>query len=172
MVSDRKSERSASFEKSRTRGRFCRWSCCLEAHYHGDTVLCSFGPEREYLLAYMEGLTLESRDLLRDGFGANLIELSAPDAAIYAANSFQLDHNGALYLFLPEGVSGDLLRKVRERSVQPVTVNVSEFLAKGGGSIKCMILDLGPTSEQPGDPEAVAFRAARAYQRVYAAKGI
>src|SRR5690349_20769140 len=29
----------------------------LEAHYHGDTVLCSFGPHREFLMAYLEGLT-------------------------------------------------------------------------------------------------------------------
>jgi hypothetical protein len=44
-------------------------------------------------------------------------------------------------------------------------MDVSEFLAKGGGSIKCMILDLGPSSEQP--PEAVRFRSERAYQKVY-----
>jgi len=139
----------------------------LEAHYHGDTVLCSFGPEREFLLAYMEGLAPESRKRLKDAFGANLIELSERDAAIYAANSFQLDHEGALHLFLPDGVSDELIRKIRERSVEPVTVNVSEFLAKGGGSIKCMILDLGPTSEQPNDPVAVKFRIERSYRRVY-----
>jgi len=35
---------------------------CLEAHYHGDTVLCSFGPRREFVLAYMDGLTRQSRE--------------------------------------------------------------------------------------------------------------
>lgn len=140
---------------------------CLEAHYHGDTVLCSFGPEREFVLAYMDGLTPESRKRLSDAFGSSLIELSERDAALYAANSFQLDRDGALYLFLPEGASDDLMRKIRERSVEPVTVDVSEFLAKGGGSIKCMVLDLGPSAEQPADPAAVKFRAARSYERVY-----
>ena len=139
---------------------------CLEAHYHGDTVICSFGPEREFLLAYMKGIAAASRSALKDAFGVNLIELADRDAAIYAANSFQLDHNGALYLFMPEGVSGELLSEVRRRSVEPVTVNVSEFLAKGGGSIKCMILDLGPAAEQPA--AAIAFRAERSYRRVYA----
>ena len=141
---------------------------CLEAHYHGDTVLCSFGPEREFLLAYMNGIAPASRSALKDAFGVNLIELADRDAAIYAANSFQLDddHNGALHLFMPEGVSGELLSEVRRRSVEPVTVNVSEFLAKGGGSIKCMILDLGPVAEQPS--AAIAFRAERSYRRVYA----
>jgi len=44
---------------------------------------------------------------------------------------------------MPEGVSENLLAQIRERDVTPVTVNVSEFLKKGGGSVKCMIGDLG-----------------------------
>jgi N-dimethylarginine dimethylaminohydrolase len=138
---------------------------CLEAYYHGDTVLCSFGPHREFLLAYLEGLTAPSRERLRQEFDGNLIALSGRDAALYAANSFQVDHNDKLYLFMPEGVSDELLNEVRRRSVEPVLTDVSEFLAKGGGSIKCMILDLGPSSEQP--PEAVRFRSEHAYQTVY-----
>jgi N-dimethylarginine dimethylaminohydrolase len=139
----------------------------LEAHYHGDTVLCSFGPKREFLLAYMEGLTAASRERLRHEFGRGLIELSEPDAAIYAANSFQSDLNGKWYLFMPEGVSDELLRSVRDRGVEPVLANVTEFLNKGGGSIKCMILDLGPSAEQPSEPAAIAFRAERSYGRLF-----
>lgn len=142
---------------------------CLEAHYHGDTVLCSFGPRREFVLAYMEGLTRASRARMYEAFGRNLIGLSEHDAALYAANSFQTDCDGRLFLFMPEGVSEELLREVSDRMVEPVLVNVSEFLAKGGGSIKCMILDLGPTSEQPHDLAAVRFRAERSYQRLFAA---
>lgn len=141
---------------------------CLEAHYHGDTVLCSFGARREHLLAYMEGMTAASRERLRAEFGGNLIELAKSDAALYAANSFQVDHEGALYLFMPRGVSDALLAAVRERGVEPVVVDVSEFLAKGGGSVKCMILDLGPSSEQPDEPAAVEFRAERAYEVIFA----
>ena len=139
----------------------------LEAHYHGDTVLCSFGPEREFLLAYMDGLTEPSRAQLRKEFAGNLIELSHHDAALYAANSFQVDNHGKLYLFMPEGVGPELIGQVRARSVEPVLVNVSEFLAKGGGSIKCMILDLGPSDQQPQAPDAAAFRARRAYQALF-----
>jgi N-dimethylarginine dimethylaminohydrolase len=142
---------------------------CQEAYYHGDTVLCSFGPRREYLLAYLDGLTPPSRELLRRQFGRNLIPLSREDAAIYAANSFQTDYEGRLYLFMPEGVSDQLLGEVRTRSMLPVLINVSEFLAKGGGSIKCMILDLGPTSEQPADPVAAKFRQSRSYQYLFGA---
>ncbi len=137
----------------------------LEAHYHGDTVLCSFGPERRFLLGYMEGLVPPSRDVLRAKFRDHLIELSERDAALYAANAFQTDFEGRLFLFLPQGVSESLLAAVRERGVEPVTVDVSEFLAKGGGSIKCMILDLGPSTEQP--QAGAWFRAARSYRRLY-----
>jgi hypothetical protein len=143
---------------------------CLEAHYHGDTVLCSFGAEREFLLAYMGGLTMNSRERLREAFGGRLIELSEHDAALYAANSFQIDDRGRFHLFMPEGVSRELINEVRTRSVEPVLINVSEFLAKGGGSVKCMILDLGPRDQQPSEPAAVAFRAERSYERAFSAQ--
>ena len=140
---------------------------CLEAHYHGDTVLCSFGSRRQFLLAYMEGLTAPSRERLRLEFRGNLIELAESDATLYAANSFQVDYQDRLFLFMPEGVSEDLLTRVRERGVEPVLVDVSEFLAKGGGSVKCMILDLGPSNEQPDERAAVEFRAKRSYGLLY-----
>jgi len=140
---------------------------CLEAYYHGDTLLCSFGPERQFLMAYMEGLTTESRSRLVHEFGGNLLELSAEDAALYAANSFQTDFEGRFYLFMPEGVSQNLIEAVRERGVEPITIEVSEFLAKGGGSVKCMILDLGQTADLPNDPAAVAFRAERNYLKLF-----
>ena len=141
---------------------------CLEAHYHGDTVLCSFGAEREFLLAFMAGLTMRSRERLRAEFSNRLIELSESDAALYAANSFQVDKDGRLYLFMPEGISHELIDQIRARSVEPVLINVSEFLAKGGGSIKCMILDLGLRDQQSDLPAAAAFRAERSYERVFA----
>jgi N-dimethylarginine dimethylaminohydrolase len=141
---------------------------CLEAHYHGDTVLCSFGKRREFVLGYMPGLTPPSRERLRAEFGRDLIELSERDGALYAANSFQTDFDGRPYLFMPAGVSDTLLGQVRERGVEPVVVDVSEFLAKGGGSVKCMILDLGPSGEQPHeDPAAAEFRSERSYQRLF-----
>lgn len=140
----------------------------LEAHYHGDTVLCSFGPQREYLLAYMEGLTARSRAILRESFGPKLLTLSVPDAQLYAANSFQVAHQGKLYMFMPEGISDTLIKQVRERGIEPVLMDVSEFLAKGGGSIKCMILDLGPSSEQPQSAAAIEFRRERSYRNLFA----
>jgi N-dimethylarginine dimethylaminohydrolase len=45
---------------------------------------------------------------------------------------------------MPDGLSDRLLGQIRDRGVHPLTVDVSEFLKKGGGSVKCMIGDLGP----------------------------
>jgi N-dimethylarginine dimethylaminohydrolase len=122
----------------------------LEAHYHGDTALCAFGPQREYLLAWKPAIEAESWERLRETFGERLLELGDGDAARYAANAFTYTpcgQHGATresFLFLPGGVSDALLAQLRERGVTPVTIDVSEFLKKGGGSVKCMIGDLGP----------------------------
>ncbi|MGA8640284.1 dimethylarginine dimethylaminohydrolase family protein [Candidatus Binatus sp.] len=140
---------------------------CLEAHYHGDTVLCSFGPRREFVLAHMDGLTRQSGEELRNAFASNLVELQAADAALYAANSFQVEYQGKYYLFMPLGVGETLCQQIRERGVEPVLIDVSEFLAKGGGSIKCMILDLGPSADQPKGAEAASFRAQRSYGQLF-----
>jgi N-dimethylarginine dimethylaminohydrolase len=115
----------------------------LEAHYHGDTALCAFGPERRYLLAYRRAIDPSDWKPLEDRFGDDLIPLSEPDAQRYAANSFTLAQGIDSYLVMPAGVSNELLAQVQERGTTPITVDVSEFLKKGGGSVKCMIGDLG-----------------------------
>jgi hypothetical protein len=68
---------------------------------------------------------------------------------------------------MPLGVSDELCAQVRAHGVEPVLVDVSEFLAKGGGSIKCMILDLGPSDELPNDTAATTFRAERQYDHLF-----
>jgi N-dimethylarginine dimethylaminohydrolase len=114
-----------------------------EAYYHGDTCLCAFGPERRYLLAYLPALSPEGVTLLKSRFGDDLVPLDDADAATYAANSFALDHDGEPLLVMPEGISRDLERAVGARHTRVVKVDVSEFKKKGGGSVKCMIGDLG-----------------------------
>jgi N-dimethylarginine dimethylaminohydrolase len=122
-----------------------RFELVLEAHYHGDTALCAFGPRREHLLAYVEALAPGDRARLVQCFGDDtVIPLEDADARRYAANSYTLSTGGESFLVMPGGVSERLLDQIRERGVTPVVVDVSEFLKKGGGSVKCMIGDLGP----------------------------
>jgi N-dimethylarginine dimethylaminohydrolase len=120
-----------------------------EAHYHGDTALCGFGPGRRFLLAFRLAMTPEAWDTLRAAFGDRLLELDEEDAVLYAANSFTLTQGGESFLVMPAGVSERLQSQVAERGVKPIPVDVSEFLKKGGGSVKCMIGDLGPVREEP-----------------------
>ena len=115
----------------------------LEAHYHGDTALCAFGPKREHLLVYRQALAPQSFERLLAAFGPALVELGEADAQRYAANSFTLSQDGESRLVMPAGLSARLHDAIRERGVEPIPVDVSEFLKKGGGSVKCMIGDLG-----------------------------
>jgi len=112
-----------------------------EAFYHGDTVFASFGPHREFLLAYSQGIRPEGRKLL--GGNPRVIWISESDALRFAANSFQIIRKGECVLFMPEGISVELYREIEKREVRVVRIDVSEFYEKGGGSVKCMIGDLG-----------------------------
>jgi N-dimethylarginine dimethylaminohydrolase len=140
---------------------------CDEAYYHGDTALCAFGPERCFLLAYLDALVPAATDRLQTLLQDELIPLSTADAALYAANSFTLTRDGKHYLFMPAGISEALQNQVRERGVEPVMIEVSEFLRKGGGAVKCMIGDLGPDDESGLTPEQRAFRHERDYQTLF-----
>ncbi len=127
-----------------------RFELVLEAHYHGDTALCAFGARREHLLAYRAALAPEQWPRLVELFGDALIEIPEDDARRYAANSFTFTPGGGgaeSFLVMPGGLSDALLGRIRERAVTPVLVDVSEFLKKGGGSVKCMIGDLGAVLE-------------------------
>ncbi len=114
-----------------------------ERYYHGDTCLCCFGPGRRSLLAYLPALDPSAATMLHQTFGERLIPLDDPDAEIYAANSFHLETEDGVFLVMPEGITSGLRDAVRAHGVQVLEVDVSEFLKKGGGSVKCMIGDLG-----------------------------
>jgi N-dimethylarginine dimethylaminohydrolase len=121
-----------------------------ETHYHGDTVLCAFGNDqqestalRPYLMAYMDGLDAAAGTQLKNDYGSRLIPLSDIDAFSYAANSFQFVRDGQVHLVMHNHVSKELQSTIRSLHVELILVDVSEFLKKGGGSVKCMIGDLG-----------------------------
>ena len=118
-----------------------------EAYYHGDTVLCAMGQKLEYLMVYPQGLTPASLNKLKSDFTGKLMYLSQRDAALFAANSFYVDAGEDQFLFCPPGLSQELLHAVQGLSIKPVPIDVSEFFQKGGGSVKCMLCDLGPGAE-------------------------
>ena len=113
-------------------------------YYHGDTSLFAFGPHREYLLCYLDAIDPDSQTRLKKFLGKRLIPLNRPDAENFVANSFQLDTPQGPHLLLPQGVSEEVARRVSSQGYAYTRVDVSEFFSKGGGSIKCLICDLGP----------------------------
>lgn len=117
-----------------------------EAHYHGDTVLCPFGPHRENLLAFLPGLSDDARSALRARFKDRLVPLSREDGRRFAANSFQVDApyfgEEVPVLLMPDGLTSGLYETIRARGVIPCPLDVSEFLETGGGAVKCLVLDL------------------------------
>jgi N-dimethylarginine dimethylaminohydrolase len=113
-------------------------------YYHGDTCLFAFGPERGHLFAYLQALGRESQLELKRRFGRKLHPLSKADAEAFAANGFQMDTPEGPHVLLPQGVSRDVTDRVAALGLGCTTVDVSEFFRKGGGSIKCLLCDLGP----------------------------
>ena len=117
-----------------------------ERYYHGDTCLCSFGSGRAHLMVYASVIHPSALSVLEKSFGDRLVGLGEDDAAIYAANSFAFERDGEPHLVMPHGISSRLSDEIRDHGVQVITVDVSEFYKKGGGSVKCMIGDLGEIS--------------------------
>ena len=141
-------ESLAEIEAIRSLGRdVLRIRLVDERYYHGDTCLCSFGRERELLLAYPRVIEPASLATLREALGDKLIEIGDDDAAIYAANSFAFTREGTPFLVMPKGITSSLHGEVTDRGVEILSADVSEFHKKGGGSVKCMIGDLGEISD-------------------------
>ena len=88
-------------------------------------------------------LAPESAERLRSSFGDRLLPIGDADAAIYAANSFAFLRDGIPHMVMPRGISSALEDRIRALGVALETVDVSEFYKKGGGSLKCMVGDLG-----------------------------
>lgn len=137
-----------------------------ETYYHGDTVFCSFGPRREFLLAYLSRISKLGVEQLQATFGADLIPLKESDGEKFAANSFYAETEKGKFLVMPEGLSRELIRRIEEIGVTPISVEVSEFMDKGGGAVKCMVCTLGQMElDDPSQPEEVRrFRREHLYK--------
>lgn len=136
-----------------------------EAHYHGDTVFCGFGPRRKFLLACLSKISRPGAQQLQAAFKENLIPLGEEDGEKFAANSFYVETEKGKFLVMPEGLSHELMDQIEKRGVAPIFVNVSEFFNKGGGSVKCMVCDLGIMDiDEPSQSEEVRrFRKERLF---------
>lgn len=137
-----------------------------EAYYHGDTVFCGFGPRRKFLLAYLSKISRPGAQQIQAVFKKDLISLKDADGEKFAANSFYAETESGRFLVVPPGLTRELLLEIETRGVAPITTDVSEFMDKGGGSVKCMVCDLGIMDiDEPSQSEEVRrFRRERLYR--------
>ena len=78
-----------------------------------------------------------------------IIPLSRRDAENFVANSFQIQTANGPEAILPAGSSPEVKQTIHAKGVSVTLVDVSEFFRKGGGSIKCLLCDLGYGPDQP-----------------------
>ena len=134
-----------------------------ESFYHGDTALCAFGPNYQYLMVYSDVLSEKSRKELETHYKEKIILLDYSDASIYAANSFYFEKDEKKVLVMPDGISSVLVNRIKSIGIEVILMDVSEFWKKGGGSVKCMIGNLGLLSATT-DEMVQSFREQHLYQ--------
>lgn len=129
-------------------------------YYHGDTALCDLGGP---CLAYLDAFDEASREKLVDTFDDRILEVDDEDAEHFLCNSFYVEVGQDRFLFTPPGVQDDTREAIRERGVEVISVDVSEFFGKGGGGPKCLVFNLGECerTEAGLTEEQSAFRHAR-----------
>ena len=111
-------------------------------HFHGDTVHFSVRTDERAarLVQYPGGLWGSGASELSNALGASrIVGIDRTDAVDhYAANSRQVRQG----LLVPDGVSDDFTRTVREMGLAPHLVPLSELFGKAGGGPACATLYL------------------------------
>ena len=112
-----------------------------------DFCACPVGPGRRILMVYVEALNDDARRVILAGkskVADFIIPISHEDAAMYAANSFQItDKRGRHHLLMPDGVSSDLVGRVESAGIRPVLIELSEWIKRDRGGVKALLCDLG-----------------------------
>jgi len=87
------------------------------------------------IMYYPPAFSADSRGLLA-GLYPDAITASEDEAAAFGLNAV----SDGKHVILPQAAPG-LMAKLRERSFEPIAVDMSELL-KAGGSVKCCTLEL------------------------------
>jgi N-dimethylarginine dimethylaminohydrolase len=102
--------------------------------YHLDTL---FSPiNKDSALIYKKAISFDEFKKITKFF-KNVIEVSDTDSKHLACNNLVFNKN----IILPEGVSFDLINKIKSQNLQIHKLDFSEYL-KGGGGIHCVSLEM------------------------------
>lgn len=102
--------------------------------YHLDTAFCPL-PEGQ-AIAYAKAFAGKSVEVLDAAFGENIIWVSETDARNFACNAISIDRSVIMHK-----VSAELKSALRQRGLEVIEADVSEFL-KAGGACKCLTLEI------------------------------
>lgn len=139
--------------ESRTDLPFHSFELSNPEYYHGDCLLCDLGDDA---LGWPGGLVSEDGDQLRALFGDRLIEVSDEQARTFVGNSFYVETDADRLLFTVDDIPDELARRVTDRGIEVIRVDVSEMFGKGGGGPKCMVFHLGRVlREDPHSEEEI-----------------
>ena len=139
-------------------------------YYHGDTALCDLGGP---CLMYRDAFTERSQEVADELLGDRIINIDDEDAEAFLGNSFFVVVDGQRFLFVADGVREKTQDEIRERGLEVIPVDISEFFGKGGGGPKCMVFNLGECHwAQPGlTQEHSAFRRVRHIEKIRERRG-
>jgi hypothetical protein len=139
----------------------------------GDSCLFAAG---ELVFVYPPALTAQGLTALRSAFGQNLVTLSQADAQRLAGNSYAVTLESGSIAFVPEGTSEAVTGPLREQRVRVEKVDLSEFIDKGGGGPKSLVLNIGPIIDNPTRPapadDMVELRDKRRYNTLAKSGGL
>jgi len=102
--------------------------------YHLDTAFCPLPEGRA--IAYAKAFAGKSVDVLDAAFGENIIWVSETDARNFACNAISIDRSVIMHK-----ASAELKSALRQRGLEVIEADVSEFL-KAGGACKCLTLEI------------------------------
>ena len=102
--------------------------------YHLDTAFCPL-PEGG-AIAYKKAFSGKSAEALEHAFGENIAWVSEADASNFACNAISIDRSVILHK-----ASVELKSSLKQRGLEVIEVDVSEFL-KAGGACKCLTLEI------------------------------
>ncbi|MDD5383974.1 MAG: arginine deiminase-related protein [Gallionella sp.] len=102
--------------------------------YHLDTAFCPL-PEGQ-AIAYAKAFAGKSVDTLNHAFGESIIWVSETDAKNFACNAISINQSVIMH-----SASAELKTALKQRGLEVIEVDVSEFL-KAGGACKCLTLEI------------------------------
>lgn len=102
--------------------------------YHLDTAFCPLPGGQA--LAYAKAFSGKSAAALDRAFGENLVWIAEADARNFACNAVSIGRSVILHK-----ASAELQSTLKQRGLEVVEADVSEFL-KAGGACKCLTLEI------------------------------